>query len=665
MKKIMPRLKQWLKIRTLRNRLLLVFTILLAVPNLGIAYSSLTSASNQLHEKMQKSSQENVDLLNETLNHIVEAEIRNVEQLVMEIDSEQIDSKSPEARKLMELFVEKHPELENMVAGNENGEWMKAPDPGQQDYDPRERDWYKASLATPDQTVILDPFKSATTGNYNLYISRALADGKGAITVSMDLKRIGEMVQQISIGEKGYIYLLDRNNRFASHPTLKTGDLAVGDHLVNIQNEKSGSMNYVNPTTGEPQTVYFTTNEFTGLKVVGVLQDSEFTEAAMPIFWTALIVLAVSLIVAGVLLFIAIRSITRPIEQLNQSAKRVGEGYLNEKVETKRSDEIGQLSESYNKMVGSIRTMVLGISEISGQLAASSEELTAGTEQNAKTVEHVVGLVQDAQTGAENQAAVSVESAKTMEEMSLGIRKIAQAAGTIVESSVQTDDDVRFGSEKVGLVSRQMEEIHRSTRESADLMQKMNDLSAEVAGMSSAITDIAVQTNLLALNAAIEAARAGEEGRGFSVVAGEVRKLAEQSRVTAEKIQLSIAQMTELTEQVYEVMNGDVTESVNRGISVTEEAQSAFRQIEASTKQIAEQIHEVSAITEQMSASADEIAESVAQIADTSAKSLDSFQSVTAATQEQLASMEEISSASDGLARMATDMHEKIEHFKV
>lgn len=665
MKEVMRRIQRVFEIRTLRNRLLLVFTILLAIPNLGIAYSSLTSASGQLHDRMQKSSQESVELLNQTLNHIVEAEVRNVEQLVMQIDSKQIDAKSPETRKLMELFAEKHPELEIMVAGNENGAWMKAPDPGNQDYDPRERDWYKASLASPDQTVILDPFKSATTGNFNLFISRALADGKGAISVSLDLSRINEMVKQINIGEKGYIYLLDRTNKFASHPTQALGAEAVGDHLVNIQKQKSGSMNYVNPTTGDPQTIYFTTNELTGLKVVGVIQDSEFTEAAMPIFWTALIVLAVSIVVAGVLLFLVIRGITRPIEQLNQSAKRVGEGYLNEKVDSKRSDEIGQLTDSYNKMVGSIREMVLSISEISGQLAASSEELTAGTEQNAKTVEHVVELVQDAQNGAEKQAAVSLESAKTMEEMSQGIRKIAEAAGTIVESSVQTDGDVRFGSEKVGLVSRQMEEIHRSTRESAGLMQQMNDLSTQVSGMSSAITDIAVQTNLLALNAAIEAARAGEEGRGFSVVAGEVRKLAEQSRVTAENIQLSIAQMAELTEKAYAVMSRDVTESVERGISVTEEAQNAFKQIEASTKQIAEQIHEVSAITEQMSASADEIAESVAQIAETSEQSLDSFQSVTAATQEQLASMEEISSASDGLARMATDMHGKIEHFKV
>ncbi|WP_410770691.1 methyl-accepting chemotaxis protein [Fontibacillus sp. BL9] len=665
MKTFFARLRGVLEIRTLRNRLMLLFAVMLIIPNVVIAFSSLTSASGQLRAKMNDSTRSSVNLLNDSLNHIVEAEVRNVEQLVMEIETKQIDAKSPELRKLLELFVEKHPELEIITVGNQNGAWMKAPDPGNQDYDPRERDWYKAALAKPDQTVILDPFKSATTGNYNLFISRALPDGQGAITVSLDLANLNEMVKKISLGAKGYIYLLDRTNHFTSHPVQAVGAEAVGDHLVKIQGEESGFLNYDNPDTGQPQSGYFTTNDLTGFKIVGVLQTNEFTKASMPIFWTALIVLCVSLIVAGIVLFLVIRSVTRPIEGLNKSAKRVGEGYLNEEVITTRRDEIGQLAQNYNEMVGSIRTMVQDISEISSQLAASSEELTAGTEQNARTVEHVVGLVQETSAGAEIQASVSAESAKTMEEMSTGIRKIAEASGTIVESSQQTEQDVRFGSEKVVLVGRQMEEIRRSTQESAELMHQMNDLSAQVSGMSSAISDIAVQTNLLALNAAIEAARAGEEGRGFSVVAGEVRKLAEQSRTTAEGIQQSIARMVEMTGKVYEVMNRDVTASVERGISVTEEAQSAFREIESSTKKIAEQIHEVSAITEQMSASADEIADSVAQIAKTSSHSLDSFQSVTAATQEQLASMEEISSASDGLARMAAEMHGKIDHFKL
>lgn len=666
MKKRFNRLIGMVEITTLRNRMLLVLSIMLIIPNLLVALSSYKSATGQLKSKMDESIRSTVNVLNETLNQIVISEVRNVEQLAMEIDSKQIDANSPELRKLIDLFIEKHPELEVVVVGNDEGAWMKSPDPGKQDYDPREREWYIDAMKTRDQVVIPDPFISTSTGNYNLFLSKSLPDGRGAITVSLNLGKLNEMVKGVQIGSHGYVYMMDRTNKFTSHPTIAVGESAVGDQLAVIQSKQSDFIEYTRPDTGTMQRGYFTTNDLTGFKIVGVLDKKlEFGEVSMPIIKTSLIVLGVSLLVAGILLYFIIRGVTIPIERLNKSAKRVAEGHLNEEVLSSRKDEIGQLANSYNDMVSSIRHMVQDMSETSSQLAASSEELTAGTEQNAKTVEYVVELVQESSTDAEHQALASAESAKTLVEMSMGIRKIAEASGSIVESSAQTVEDVHYGSEKVSLVSAQMEEIHRSTRNSAEIMYQMNELSTQVAAMSSSISDIAVQTNLLALNAAIEAARAGEHGQGFSVVAGEVRKLAEQSKGTAELIQQNIGQMTDLTERAYEMMSREVTASVERGVAVTSEAQSAFRQIEQSTKLITEQIHDVSSITEEMSASAEQIAASVQQMAESSSKSLDAFQSVTAATEEQLASMEEISSASEGLARMAADMQTKIEKFKL
>ncbi|WP_110931119.1 methyl-accepting chemotaxis protein [Paenibacillus bouchesdurhonensis] len=665
MKKTWSKIRQLVEFNSLRNRLLLVFAIMLIIPNLLIMVTSLTSAKHEMEEKIGNSAKTSVELMNEALNASIEAQIQNVEQLVVQMNSKQIDERSPEVQAMLELFMEKHPGLELLTVGNDNKAFLKAPDPGPHEYDPTERDWYKSALADPTNTVIIDPFQSSTTGHHNLYISRALPDGQGAMTVSFNMENINEFTRNVEIGNEGYVYIFDRSSKITYHPQYEPGEDAVGEHIPLIQAMDSGFIDYKSELTGKPQRAYVLTNEVTGLKIVGVLEMGEFDKAIIPIVRTSVIVLSIALIVSGIVLFLIIRSVTRPIEQLNRSAKRVGEGYLNEEVQIKRKDEVGQLAANYNEMVASIREMVMDVAEVSSQLAASSEELTAGTEQNAKSVEHVVDLVQESSEGAERQAAVSLESANTMGEMSEGIYKIAEASGAIVESSSKTVEDVRYGSEKVEQVSLQMEEIRRSTEQSAELMHRMNELSAHIAGMSTAISDIAVQTNLLALNAAIEAARAGEEGRGFSVVAGEVRKLAEQSRGTAEKISEDVVQMTSLTEKVYEVMNGEVAANVERGITVTTEAQNAFQQIQSSTQHITEQIHDVSAITQQMSASAEEIANSVKHISETSQQSLDSFQSVTAATQEQLASMEEISSAADGLARMAADMQTKIEHFKV
>lgn len=183
--------------------------------------------------------------------------------------------------------------------------------------------------------------------------------------------------------------------------------------------------------------------------------------------------------------------------------------------------------------------------------------------------------------------------------------------------------------------------------------------------MSSAISTIAVQTNLLSLNAGIEAARAGEHGKGFAVVAAEVRKLADQSKMTAGNIQDTIVQMTELIDQTYETIQNRVSEDVELGMQVTEEAKEAFASIEHSTAKINGQIHDISAITEQMSAGAEEVAASVQEISNISRSASDAFQNVTAATQQQLASMEEITSSSGELSKMAGDLQQKVEHFKL
>ncbi|MEK5446290.1 methyl-accepting chemotaxis protein [Paenibacillus sp. FSL R7-0331] len=650
--------------RSLQRKMLLIFTVMLVIPVVLVSYFSYTSSSKQLEFRMQESMHTSVDLLAEGISESVAAAKQNVSQLSQQLTSANLDNKTPATRTLIELFIKEHPELELFVAGNESGAWMKAPDPGPQDYDPRTRDWYTAALGNPGKVTLTDPTISMTTGNYTLFISKTLQDGKGAIATTFNLKALSDRISKNKLGKEGYYYVVDRNNKFVSHPLKKAGE-DIAPYVAELLASGKGKLAYTNPDTGLDMSGYYMTDPETGFTVVGVIKTKEFSDASLPVLFNGLIVLGCALVVALFLMYFVVRAISRPIIRLNRSARRVSEGYLNEQITVDRADEIGDLAKNYNLMVESLRNIVTDISETSGLLAASSQQLTATTEENATATAYVARMVEDSSAGAETQSAAMVETSRAMEEMSSGIQKIAEAASSIVSSSADTEADVHSGSEKINQVSRQMDAIRESTHLSSELIGQLNGLNSQVSAMSSAISNIAAQTNLLSLNAGIEAARAGEHGRGFAVVATEVRKLADQSKTTAGNIQDTIEQMTVLIDQTYETIHTRVSADVDLGIQVTEEAKAAFANIEQSAAKINGQIHDISAVTEQMSAGAEEVAASVVEISNIARNTSDAFQSVTAATEEQLASMDEITASSGELSKMASALQVKIERFKL
>ncbi|GIP29818.1 methyl-accepting chemotaxis protein [Paenibacillus sp. J23TS9] len=653
------------RIKRLRSRLMLIICLMVIIPNIFLALFSVNSAKEQLQTKMEDMTQSSVTLLDKLLETTVQMQVSNINQLANQITSQEIDQHSIKARKLINDYKAQHPEVELVSLGNDRGAWMKSPDPGKEDFDPRTRAWYTLAKKYPTQAMVADPSVSFSTKNYVMTISKTLPDGEGVINISLSISGMDQTVKNIRLGNKGYIYLMDRNDKMMSHPTIKTGEKATGKQLEIMHRQKEGFIQYTNPDTHVLQRGYYATNSISAFKIVGILPDSEYSDATRPIFYTAVGVLVIAVAIVLVLLFFIIRGMTKPIEQLNRSAIRVSEGHLNEEVVTKRKDEIGTLASNYNGMVASLRRMVVDMGDTSSQLAASSEELTASTEMNAKSVELVSGLVSDSSEGATMQSLATEETARTIEEMTRGIQKIAESAGMIVDSSSRTEEDVHAGSQKIRQVSEQMDNIRLSTVESAELMEQLHNHSANIAAMSTAISEISKQTNLLSLNAAIEAARAGEHGRGFAVVADEVRKLADQSNITADEIQQTIVKMTELISGVYDVMKNKVQTDVNQGLNVTAEALEAFVNIEQSAKQISDQVQDISAVTEQMSASSEEISAAVHEVAGISRQTVESFERVNAASQEQLASMEEITSSAAGLARMAVDMQTMIDRFKL
>ncbi|WP_040950008.1 methyl-accepting chemotaxis protein [Gorillibacterium massiliense] len=661
MKKGIPVFRKFKGI-SIKARLFISFLTLLIIPVLVASSFSYLTAANQLNDSISQSAKENVNIANHLTEQYLQAEMQNVQLLSELMDSSAADAANSGVQTFIDNFTTNHPEVELLILGNDKGHWMKSPDPGKQEYDPRTRDWYKLAMSKPGEVVISDPYVSVSTNNVVFSISKATKDKKGVVSINLSMKHFAEIFSDVKIGKEGYVYILDRNSKFVYHPKNAAGSEATGSHYEKMLAQTAGMIDY--KLNGVKKRAAFETNEKTGWKIVGTIELKEVDKATQPI-WVAALVVETIFITIGILLAIFIvRSISGPLKHLVEASARVGNGDLTQRIETKSKDELGHLASSFNGMTESLHLVLHEVSDASSQLAASSEEMIASAEQTIKASEQITMSIQEVASGAERQSLSATETAYAMSEMSVGISRIAESANQIVDTSISTGQDVEVGRQAIYEVTSQMVSIRESVMDTAEMIGKLSRLSENIRDMNSAIADMSTQTNLLALNAGIEAARAGEHGRGFAVVATEVRKLAEQSKSTVERILVVIIEMASLMDKAKHDM-AQKTQQADEGLTIVNKAEQAFHQIEKSTQSIADQIVEISSVTEQMSASAQQVAASVDEMANLSKESNGNTQSVSAASEEQLATMEEVGQSAKALAEMAEKLHSVVERFKL
>ncbi|OMP66994.1 methyl-accepting chemotaxis protein [Domibacillus epiphyticus] len=484
--------------------------------------------------------------------------------------------------------------------------------------------------------------------------------------------------KEYTVGETGYTWAVNENAVSVMNPGNEGQDLTdvqsedgvmIGEEFVEIGSNGGGFVTYKweDPSTGKVETKvsYVELDPHWGWIVGSGAYLTEFNQASNKVLYLVSAIGAVSLIAGMILVNYFSNRITKPIKVIGKELNLAAEGdFSTEEVIVKTKDEVGQLAKDFNNMTRNMRELISEVKTSSELLAASSQQLTASAEQTSRATEEITESVQHIAGGAENTTSSLEESAKSLEEVTFAVGNIAENSNTIAETGSKTAEQAKQGGEFVEKTALQIEAIDRSVNESGEAIKLLDRRSQEIGEISKVITDIANQTNLLALNAAIEAARAGEHGKGFAVVADEVRKLAEQS-------QQSSTQISELIKEIQVNMSrsndsiNQVKSEVKEGLEIVEETEKSFADILRSMEHMGTQIDDMAATAEQMSASAQEVSATVTNITTVSKDASMHSQSVAASTEEQLASMEEISSSSSTLSKMAYDLQELVSKFKV
>jgi len=460
----------------------------------------------------------------------------------------------------------------------------------------------------------------------------------------VDLENVKTIVTQYRAANADVIALAVQNKNEEAYKLFQAKAAPLGDQLfdklIAISNEANQSAKQMTQTAKEAVT------------------SSSMTSIAITVL-ALLIGVAVGILI--------IKQITT---RLNDSVKFLGDiasGDFSQNVtehSMKDQSEFGALSQSVDRMNRNIRALIKQLLNTSEQVAAASEELTASAEQSAQASNQIAESITEVAKGAEKQLEMAVATNNIVEEMAKGIHQVTENTAEVSRSTDKTSTAAIEGGKAIEKTVLQMGTIEKRTDDTADVISELEGKSKQIDTIVGLISNIAAQTNLLALNAAIEAARAGDAGRGFSVVAEEVRKLAEQSAHATKDITELIVDVQAKTKTAVDFMNESKRE-VKMGSELVDLAGKNFNEILTMIKVVADEINEISAATEELTSGTEDVVTAANRISGETKKTAEATQSVSAATEEQSASMQEIASASTHLSKMAADLQNEIQKFKI
>ncbi|PEA24913.1 chemotaxis protein [Bacillus cereus] len=660
----MRKLVSWFRDMKVAKKLLISFFVILIAAVSIIGGMSYQTAKKNFETHIMNSAQDNIRILDNLINQMIDAQFNDVNNFARVIHSDMYQGDNQdELRKILSQYISLNKDVEQVyVAGNDKKFVQEPKIKMVTDYDPTESSWYKDAVNKQGGIVVTEPYKAQGSGHIVVTIAKQTEDKNGVVAVDLNLDNLLKTTKLINIGKKGYAFILDGKQKIIAHPKEKLGDKADDSWAKKIYEDNHGTFSYT--YSGSEKKMVFATNLKTGWKIAGTMYSNEIVEAAQPVFYNMLIVMFISLVVGGVLIYFVTISITKPLKQLVVTSKEISEGDLTQTIQIHSNDEIGQLAKGFNEMTHSLRTLIGRINTSAGHVAAASEELTASVRQASEATEQITSAMDEISSGATTQTASVENGAMLLFDVTEGIRHVATSSSSINTASAHTREKAEDGEKLVGKTVNQMQSIAESVSQSDAVIQLLNNKSKQIGDILEVIQNIADQTNLLALNAAIEAARAGEHGRGFAIVADEVRKLAEQSSVSSSEISKLICEIQDDMSKTVKPMN-NVNEEVQSGLVIANETKQNFTEILQSTNEIADQIKTMVETANGMSKGANEVSISVGQIAMTAQNNATSTQSVAASAEEQLASVEEIGSAAGTLSQMAEELQVLIERFKV
>jgi methyl-accepting chemotaxis protein len=526
-----------------------------------------------------------------------------------------------------------------------------------------------------------------------IFLSEIVANENNNLSESELQNIIRNYNQNLSFGENnaGYFFIYGHQGETISMPpapelvgtnrwSLKDPN---GKYIIQSLSERADkgggfvTYAYENPETGETENKisYVKNIEGTDYFIGAGTYDSiinsrvdaaqnELEKMLSNISTTLIIVALITAVIFIALIFFISKYISKNVNKIGAGMRKMAEGDFTENVEVNSNDEIGQLATDLNIMQDNLRDLIENVTDIANNLAVSSEELSASGEEVATAAQQVGQSIEQVASGAEEQSAQVQETNSKINELSVQISNVTKMSDEMDEKADNVMSNIKEGNNSLDNSVGQIENVKNNSNEVSNTINNLGGLSNKIGEIVQLINDIAAQTNLLALNAAIEAARAGEAGRGFSVVADEIRQLAEESEDATNQIGTLVSEIQNGVAKAVDKMN-ETEVVVDNSVDAIKTTGNSFEEINAAALQLSDLIEKISSQAYTVGRNSKDVESIIQEISSVSQEAASNSEEVAAASEEQSAATEEIVSAADELAGMSNKLTNALSKFNI
>ncbi|WP_034641366.1 methyl-accepting chemotaxis protein [Desulfovibrio inopinatus] len=694
-------MKNSIKTKLMVGLLSTVFIILIAIFSLVAM-----NFSNQALTTAKISTDHEISLANNAITLFIEESIMSVNMLANHPFSQNIDaiqtsfvntkdalpSKLVEnddaGQQMLHLFTamrQSHPHFVSVYCGSRKGTFVTARQEGTipAGYDPRKRPWYTDALASPHSASLSRAYMSTTREAVMSIMRPVMRNGEtiGVIAVDMSLKNLTDLTESITLGQTGYVVVVQDDGIILADPhNPKNNFQSINDVESKTFKElfalDSGSMDFQDKEGNQWIGVVLTSPK-THWKIFGIINHAEIMAPVHKTIINLTIITIVGLLLIGAAIWIfTTKTILVPLGSVRNFLDRITNGDYTYRETHNRNDEIGEILNSLNDMAEVLSNNIAEIeqksreaehkAETAERASHQAEEARLHAEkakndvlQAAATLEEVVGIVnassrglsdqiEESSQGAQTQANLVSETATSMDGMTTTILEVARNAAHAAETAESARNKAQEGASKVGEVLVEMDQVKTASSHLKDDMNRLGHQAENIGQVLTVISDIADQTNLLALNAAIEAARAGEAGKGFAVVADEVRKLAEKTMVATKEVGDAILAIQESAKTNMENMEHSV-ELIGNTAELASFSGQSLDEIMELVDTVSDQVRAIATASEEQSSASESINLSISEVNEISSRVSYAMGDATNAVSELTAQANELQDLIDNL----------------